>query len=70
MEMALILGFTIYLAQKINKWYNIKVTNATIAQLVEHLIRNERVVGSNPISSSSKKVRAPFSVLVFFIIRL
>ena len=26
--------------------------NATVAQLVEHLIRNERVVGSNPISSS------------------
>ena len=33
--------------------YNIGVL-ATIAQLVEHLIRNERVVGSNPISGSSK----------------
>lgn len=26
---------------------------ATVAQLVEHLIRNERVAGSNPVSSSS-----------------
>ena len=32
--------------------YNIRVL-ATIAQLAEHLIRNERVVGSNPISGSS-----------------
>ena len=31
--------------------YNIRVL-ATIAQLAEHLIRNERVVGSNPISGS------------------
>ena len=33
--------------------YNIRVL-ATIAQLAEHLIRNERVVGSNPISGSKK----------------
>ena len=33
--------------------YNIRVL-ATIAQLAEHLIRNERVVGSNPISGSIK----------------
>ena len=33
--------------------YNIRVL-ATIAQLAEHLIRNERVVGSNPISGSNK----------------
>lgn len=26
---------------------------ATVAQLVEHLIRNERVAGSNPVSSSN-----------------
>lgn len=32
--------------------YNIRVL-ATIAQLAEHLIRNERVVGSNPISGSN-----------------
>lgn len=31
--------------------YNVRVL-ATLAQLVEHLIRNERVVGSNPISGS------------------
>ena len=34
--------------------YNIRVF-ATIAQLAEHLIRNERVVGSNPISGSNSK---------------
>ena len=34
--------------------YNIRVL-ATIAQLAEHLIRNERVVGSNPISGSKFK---------------
>ena len=28
------------------------VTNANLAQLVEHFIRNERVVGSNPIVGS------------------
>ena len=33
--------------------YNIRVL-ATIAQLAEHLIRNEMVVGSNPISGSMK----------------
>ena len=33
--------------------YNNRVL-ATIAQLAEHLIRNERVVGSNPISGSNK----------------
>ena len=33
--------------------YNNRVL-ATIAQLAEHLIRNERVVGSNPISGSRK----------------
>lgn len=27
---------------------------APIAQLVEHLIRNERVAGSNPVGSSNK----------------
>ena len=32
--------------------YNNRVL-ATIAQLAEHLIRNERVVGSNPISGSN-----------------
>ena len=51
-------AFKPYLAKKINKWYNINVASATIAQLVEHLIRNERVVGSNPISSSNKKITA------------
>ncbi len=29
-----------------------KVLNATLAQLVEQLIRNEQVVGSNPMSGS------------------
>lgn len=37
----------------------IALPSATIAQLVEHLIRNERVVGSNPISSSIVLVRLP-----------
>ena len=37
---------------------------ATLAQLVEHLIRNERVVGSNPISGSKSK-RAMISVALF-----
>lgn len=33
--------------------YN-NLRHAGIAQLVEHLIRNERVVGSNPIIGSSE----------------
>ena len=32
---------------------------ATLAQLAEHLIRNERVVGSNPISGSKVNKRFP-----------
>ena len=32
---------------------------ATLAQLAEHLIRNERVVGSNPISGSKENKRFP-----------
>ena len=36
---------------------------ATVAQLVEHLIRNERVAGSNPVSSSTKKIAQGFSKL-------
>ena len=39
--------------------YNIRVL-ATIAQLAEHLIRNERVVGSNPISGSKKIKRLSY----------
>ncbi len=32
--------------------YNKKVVFATVAQLVEQLIRNQQVAGSNPASSS------------------
>jgi hypothetical protein len=41
---------------------------ADIAQLVEHLIRNEGVVGSNPIIGSRKKEFAGFSASSFFIL--
>ena len=37
---------------------------ARIAQLVEHFIRNEKVMGSSPISGS-KKVVAPLWQLLF-----
>ena len=40
--------------------------NATIAQLAEHLIRNERVVGSNPISGSNK-IKASEKSEAFFL---
>ena len=46
--------------------YNIRVL-ATIAQLAEHLIRNERVVGSNPISGSNK-IKASEESEAFFLI--
>jgi hypothetical protein len=38
---------------------------ATLAQLVEHLIRNENVAGSNPAggSSAEKNFRRPFANL-------
>ena len=45
--------------------YNIRVL-ATIAQLAEHLIRNERVVGSNPISGSNKIKASEKSEAFFF----
>ena len=45
--------------------YNIRVL-ATIAQLAEHLIRNERVVGSNPISGSNK-IKASEKSEAFFL---
>ena len=44
--------------------YNNRVL-ATIAQLAEHLIRNERVVGSNPISGS-KTIRNSIVTAVGF----
>lgn len=46
-----------YFSKSIDKIRVCRYTNkvlATIAQLAEHLIRNERVVGSNPISGSRK----------------
>ena len=45
--------------------YNNRVL-ATIAQLAEHLIRNERVVGSNPISGSNK-IKASEKSEAFFL---
>ena len=45
--------------------YNNRVL-ATIAQLAEHLIRNERVVGSNPISGSNKNQASEKSGAYFF----
>lgn len=44
----------------------ISLFNATVAQLVEHLIRNERVVGSNPISGSNK-IKASEKSEAFFL---
>ncbi len=35
--------------------------SAALAQLVEHLIRNERVAGSNPASGSINSVRVRWS---------
>ena len=49
---------------KVTHDYNIRVL-ATIAQLAEHLIRNERVVGSNPISGS-KTIRNSIVTAVGF----
>ena len=47
--------FTIFLVPFIIRLVAVdKIYSAGIAQLVEHLIRNERVVGSNPIIGSSK----------------
>ena len=48
------------IAYSVKPRYNISCTFyiAGIAQLVEHLIRNERVVGSNPIIGSSE-IKAP-----------
>lgn len=43
--------------------YYTKQELATLAQLVEHLIRNERVVGSNPISGSKNSFYEEFFFL-------
>ncbi len=45
----------------------ISLFNATVAQLVEHLIRNERVVGSNPISSSIDQTGPSLCWRAFFV---
>ena len=48
-----------FLTYQLKKSYNFFVNqpyNAGIAQLVEHLIRNEGVAGSNPVTSSIKNV--------------
>lgn len=68
--MAIIQAFKPYLVNQLSSRQNINVTNATIAQLVEHLIRNERVVGSNPISSSIEKNFEPCTIPVagFFLV--
>lgn len=34
---------------------NIKMIDAGIAQLVEQLIRNQKIAGSNPVSSTIKE---------------
>ena len=39
--------------------------NATVAQSVEQLIRNQQVAGSNPASSSKKTVVIKTAVFVF-----
>ena len=44
------------------------MTQAEIAQLVEHFTRNEGVVGSSPIFSLSMKKRKPKSFLFFVLI--
>jgi hypothetical protein len=38
-------------------WEEPQFQTAGVAQLVEHLICNQRVVGSNPIASSKKQFR-------------
>ena len=49
-----------HLTNGIKMWIIIKYYRfATLAQLAEHLIRNERVVGSNPISGSKVNKRFP-----------
>lgn len=42
---------------------------ATVAQLVEHLIRNERVAGSSPVCGSNKKLRRGFYPRLFYFYR-
>ena len=55
-----------HLTNGIKMWIIIKYYRfATLAQLAEHLIRNERVVGSNPISGSSKHAVPEKSGAVF-----
>lgn len=59
-----------YFLKSIDKIRVCRYTNkvlATIAQLAEHLIRNERVVGSNPISGSNKNQASEKSEAYFFI---
>lgn len=49
-----------HLTNGLKMWIIIKYYRfATLAQLAEHLIRNERVVGSNPISGSKENKRFP-----------
>ena len=43
--------------------------NADVAQLVEQLIRNEQVIGSNPTISSSK-IKAPEQSGAFLILKI
>ena len=43
---------------------------ATLAQLAEHLIRNERVVGSNPISGSSNHAVPEKSGAAFLFVKM
>ena len=45
---------------------NIVYIRATVAQLVEQLIRNQQVAGSNPASSSTKK-KKDFFLLLFLL---
>ena len=44
--------------------------NATVAQLVEQLIRNQQVAGSSPASSSMLKATFNFTLNVAFIFAL
>ena len=40
---------------------------ADLAQLVEHLICNQRVSGSNPLIGMSKGLRSPFAKIVQYL---
>ncbi len=50
-------------------WYNIYVTDATMAQSVEHVIGNDEVISSILISSSKRHAKACLFLILSFRVR-